>query len=95
MNVADTIALAAGCGVGVGLLMVLLGLTSRKDQTPRAARPINEGPLARIGNFVAPATGPHARERRQAIAIGAPLIGAAVWLASGIPVFGSWPRCSS
>jgi tight adherence protein B len=84
----DLIAVAAGCGVGIGLLLVLVGLTSREERTPAAARPVTDGPLARLGNFVAPANGPHARERRQAVGFGSVIIGSATWLVTRVPMFG-------
>ena len=88
MDTGEIVALVAGSGVGIGLLLLLLGLFSHEETTPMAAKPITDGPLVRLGNFIAPATGPYARERRQAVAIGAPLIGAGVWLLTRVPIFG-------
>lgn len=88
MDIGEILAIAAGCGVGIGLMLIILGLSGKDERTPAAAKPITDGPLARLGNFVAPATGPHARERRQAIGIGAPILGAVVWLLTRVPVFG-------
>jgi tight adherence protein B len=88
VDTGEMFALAAGCGVGLGLLVAILGMLSKTEKVPTAAKPIVDGPLVRLGNFIAPATGPHARERRQAIAVGAPIVGAAVWLTTGVPVFG-------
>ncbi|GAA1975233.1 hypothetical protein GCM10009838_39210 [Catenulispora subtropica] len=88
MDSSDMIALAAGCGVGVGLLLFVTGLIAREERAPGAARPIKDGPLTRLGNFVAPADGPHARERRQAVGFGSVIIGAATWLVTRVPVFG-------
>jgi len=84
----DLVALLAGCGVGLGLLLAISGLIAREERTPSAAKPIKDGPLTRLGNFVAPANGPHAKERRQAIGFGSVIIGAATWLVTRVPVFG-------
>ena len=88
MDTGEIVALLAGSGVGIGILLALVGMFSREEKTPAAARPITDGPLVRLGNFIAPATGPHARERRQAIAIGAPIVGGGVWLLTRVPIFG-------
>src|SRR4051794_41933618 len=82
------IALAAGCGVGIGLLLVFNGLIAREERTPGAAKPIKDGPLTRLGNFVAPANGPHAKERRQALGFGLVIIGSATLVVTPGPGFG-------
>jgi Flp pilus assembly protein TadB len=82
------VAVTAGSGVGLGLMIMLFGAFSQSEKTPTAARPVTDGPLQRLGNFIAPATGPFAKERRQAIAIGAPIVGAGMWLLTRVPIFG-------
>jgi Flp pilus assembly protein TadB len=70
------------------MLLLFGAFSQNSEKTPAAARPVSDGPLQRLGDFIAPATGPYAKERRQAIAIGAPIVGAAMWLITRVPIFG-------
>jgi Flp pilus assembly protein TadB len=69
-------------------MLLMLGVFSHADPTPTAAKPINEGFWQRFLNFFLPATGPHATQKRQALAVGIVVVGVGVRLVTRVPVFG-------
>lgn len=87
MDVGEQIAIAAGCAFGIGLLVVIVGLVGAGESAPKAAKPVNDSLVSRFLNFLVPATGPYTRQKRQALAIGVPIVGVGVHLVTKVPVF--------
>lgn len=87
MDVGERIALAAGCVCGIGLLVVVIGLVGAGEKVPRAAKPVSDSLGSRFLNFLVPATGPYTRQKRQALAVGVPVVAVAVHLVTKVPAF--------
>jgi Flp pilus assembly protein TadB len=87
VDVGEQIAIAAGCAFGIGLLVVIVGLVGSGDPVPKAAKPVSDSLGDRFLNFLVPATGPHTRQKRQALAIGVPIVAVGVHLVTKVPVF--------
>jgi Flp pilus assembly protein TadB len=88
VDAGEQIAIAAGCAFGIGLLVVIVGLVGAGESAPKAAKPLSDSLWSRFLNFLVPATGPYARQKRQALAVGVPLVAIGVHLITKVPVFG-------